>query len=96
MSSEARRLVEEAPVFACLTPEARAFIVERLEPMTLAGGDVLIHQGDAADALFIVAMGRFRVSMTATTGVASCSLNAVGARSSGRWRSSRTSPGRRR
>jgi NTE family protein len=68
MSFEARRLVEEAPVFACLTPEARAFIVERLEPMTLAGGDVLIHQDDAADALFIVAMGRFRVSMTRDDG----------------------------
>ena len=47
-------------MFACLTPEARAFVVERLEPMTLAGGDVLIHQGDAAYVRFIVAMARLR------------------------------------
>ena len=51
MSSEARRLVDEVPVFAGLTPEARAFVVDRLEPMTLIGGDVLMHQGDPADAL---------------------------------------------
>jgi predicted acylesterase/phospholipase RssA len=63
-----RRLVDETDVFACLGAEARAFIAERLEPMTVAGGDELIVQGDDADALYIIALGRLRVTMTRDDG----------------------------
>jgi len=68
VGSEEVSLVDETEVFTCLDASARAFIAARLEPLTVAGGDVLIRQGDDADALFLIAMGRLRVSMVLDDG----------------------------
>jgi len=62
-ADEVARLVDEAEVFAPLPPAARTFIAARLEPRALAGGDVLIREGDHADSLYVIAVGRLRVTI---------------------------------
>ncbi len=48
-------------IFADLNDEERAAIEAELEPMPLSRGDVLVRQGDEADALYVVISGRFDV-----------------------------------
>ena len=49
------------PFFASLDEPTRLEVARQLEPMYLAAGEVLFHQGDAADGLYLVASGRLRV-----------------------------------
>jgi len=56
-------LVEESAVFGLLQPAAQSFVCEHLEAVNLPGGAVLIQEGEAADCLYLVAVGRLRVSM---------------------------------
>jgi NTE family protein len=67
-ADETARLVEEAAVFSALSPEARGFVASRLEPILLSAGDVLIRQGDASDSLYLIAVGRLRVTMRRADG----------------------------
>ncbi len=48
-------------ILADLTDEERVAMEAELEPMPLTRGDVLVRQGEEADALFIVVSGRFDV-----------------------------------
>ena len=61
MDDEFRGLVDEAAVFASLDRAARALIAEQLTARSVTGGEVLIREGDEADALFLIAEGRPRV-----------------------------------
>ena len=60
---ELEALLEESPVFSALDAGARAFVAARLEAQTVPGGTVLLRQGDLGDCMYLVAIGRFRVSM---------------------------------
>jgi NTE family protein len=52
-----------AGIFAGLGEEERAALMSELETRSLKRGDVLVRQGDAADALYIVISGRFAVTL---------------------------------
>jgi NTE family protein len=53
--------VARAGIFADLTDEEQAALEAELDPMPLRRGDVLVRQGEEADALYIVVSGRFEV-----------------------------------
>ena len=63
LRDELEHLVEESAVFGLLQPAAQSFVCEHLEVVNLPGGAVLIQEGEAADCLYLVAVGRLRVSM---------------------------------
>jgi NTE family protein len=63
-SAELDRLVEENRVLGALDADARAQLRAALEPVAVPGGTVLIHEGDPADCLYLVAAGRLRVVTT--------------------------------
>ncbi|MBM3659430.1 MAG: cyclic nucleotide-binding domain-containing protein [Actinobacteria bacterium] len=61
MDDEFRELVDEAAIFGSLDDTARALIAAQLTPRSVTGGEILIREGDAADALYLIAEGRLRV-----------------------------------
>ncbi len=65
---EVEQLVRASTVFGMLAPAAQAFVCEHLEAVNVPGGAVLIHEGDHADCLYLVAVGRLRVSMRSSDG----------------------------
>lgn len=50
-------------MFADLQPEDRARLAAELKTVALRRGDVLVRQGEQADALFVVVTGRFAVTI---------------------------------
>ena len=50
-------------IFSELSADERAALMSELETRALKRGDVLVRQGDAADALYIVISGRFAVTL---------------------------------
>lgn len=52
--------------FQGLDPSALALLQERLEPVVVPGGSVLVREGDEPDALYIVVAGRFSVEVAAS------------------------------
>lgn len=52
-----------AGIFAGLGADERAALLGELETRSLKRGDVLVRQGEAADALYIVISGRFAVTL---------------------------------
>ena len=50
-------------IFSELGADERAALMAELETRALKRGDVLVRQGDAADALYIVISGRFAVTL---------------------------------
>jgi NTE family protein len=61
MQVEPRQGLVAVGLFSELAETDRAAMAAELERLALARGDVLMRQGDAADALFIVVTGRFEV-----------------------------------
>ena len=49
--------------FAGLSADDIALLESRLLPLTVARGDVIVSEGDEADALYVVVSGRFSVSV---------------------------------
>jgi predicted acylesterase/phospholipase RssA/CRP-like cAMP-binding protein len=66
--TDLERLVGDSAMFGHLEPAARAFVCERLVPRVLPGGRVLMHQGDHDDSMFLVGVGRLRVTVTRDDG----------------------------
>jgi len=62
MDDDFQALVDEAAVFGSLDTAARALIAAQLRPRSVTGGEVLIREGDVADALYLIAEGRVRVT----------------------------------
>lgn len=56
-------LFDSLEIFGDLDPDSRAAIAAELEPISLKRGDILLRQGDAADAMFIAVSGRFAVRL---------------------------------
>jgi NTE family protein len=67
-SEELERLVAESAMLGGLEPEARAFVCAHLEPRVVPGGTVLMEQGDQGDSLYLIAVGRMRVTVTRDDG----------------------------
>lgn len=53
-------LLATTPLFADLPADLRAILADHLVPMTIQGGDVLMREGDEADALYLVVAGRLQ------------------------------------
>jgi lysophospholipid hydrolase len=62
-ADELERLVAESSLFGALEPAARAFVCEHLQSVVVPGGGVLMDQGEHGDSMYLVAVGRFRVTM---------------------------------
>ena len=58
---DARELVGELPAFAILPAEVRALVVDSFEPVSFPFGAVIVREGDAADAFYVLAAGSARV-----------------------------------
>jgi NTE family protein len=54
--------VPDVDIFSGLSAPERSALAGRLALRTLRRGDVLIHEGDPADALYVVVSGRFAVA----------------------------------
>jgi MFS family permease len=55
------RLLRAAPVFAPILPVALERLAARLEPIVVPAGAEVVHEGDAADCVYLVAEGRLVV-----------------------------------
>ncbi|MFM2422026.1 MAG: hypothetical protein RL291_556, partial [Pseudomonadota bacterium] len=58
-------LLDQVPIFADLSAEDRTALAGELETVEILRGGVLVHEGDPADAMYIVASGRFSVMIAA-------------------------------
>jgi NTE family protein len=63
-----RPLLSAIAIFGELLPADRAALERELETRALERGDVLVRQGEAADALYIVVSGRFEVTVAGREG----------------------------
>ena len=63
------RFLEELPLLTSLEPYERHKIADALEPATFKDGEVVIKQGDAGDAFYILEAGEATVSQTDNNGV---------------------------
>jgi predicted acylesterase/phospholipase RssA/CRP-like cAMP-binding protein len=61
-------LLRVTPEFRRLDDAARTLVLDELELRTASAGEVVIHQGDPADGLYVVAAGRLQVSITTEAG----------------------------
>ena len=50
-------------IFQDLAPEERAKLAAELETISLRRGEILVRQGEMADALFVVVTGRFTITL---------------------------------
>jgi NTE family protein len=50
-------------IFQDLAPDERAKLAAELETISLRRGEILVRQGETADALFVVVTGRFRITL---------------------------------
>jgi predicted acylesterase/phospholipase RssA/CRP-like cAMP-binding protein len=66
--ADLERLVAESSVFGELPSAARAFVSDHLEPVALPGGTELLRQGEHGDSMYLVAVGRLRVTVTRDDG----------------------------
>jgi cAMP-dependent protein kinase regulator len=58
---EYRAEVEEMPLFRDLSPTQLDLLLSRLEPVTVAPGEVVVRQGDPGDRFFVIRSGRLEV-----------------------------------
>ena len=63
-----RRVLEELELFRLLPADARAIFVAAFEPQKIAFGEIIVRQGDPADALLVVGQGRARILTTGDDG----------------------------
>ena len=59
--SEFEALVSQNRVLGALPADARSLVCESLEPVFVPAGETVMHEGDPADCLYLVAAGRLRV-----------------------------------
>jgi HlyB family type I secretion system ABC transporter len=70
-----RAVLDSLPLLSFLTADVRQLVADSFVPVEYAYGDVIFSEGDAADALFVVAAGRARVLKG--SGDAEVSLNVL-------------------
>jgi CRP/FNR family transcriptional regulator, cyclic AMP receptor protein len=62
------RLLDTADLFAALPADVVAGLSEQAETRQYARNDVLFHQGEAADELFVIDQGRIAIAQRSTDG----------------------------
>jgi CRP-like cAMP-binding protein len=68
LTIEHRKLLARLELFAGLEPDELESVVALTKPRMYAAGDVVVRQGDPADAAFAVAYGRLKVVTTGENG----------------------------
>ena len=56
-----RQALKDLSILKFLSDDARARVIERFAAVTFAFGDVIVREGDPADALFVMLSGRARI-----------------------------------
>lgn len=68
MHRELDAVVQEAPLFRELSPEAAQALVDSMEETHLPRGEVLFHEGDAGDRVYVVIEGKVKIGRHAPDG----------------------------
>jgi len=63
-----RAMLDALELFRLLPPDARAVFVAAFEPVRFGFGDIIVREGETADALLVVGEGRARVFSTGDDG----------------------------
>ena len=58
---EARSVIERLPFLQFLPPASRSLFLENLTPVSFPYGSIIVREGDASDALYVLTTGRVRV-----------------------------------
>ena len=61
-------VLPEVPIFALMPPEVRTLVVASLEPVTFGFGQVVVREGDDADAFYVIVSGSARALKQADNG----------------------------
>jgi CRP-like cAMP-binding protein len=61
-------VLKKAPLFARLDDEAATALAATMGTITLAKGDVLFHEGDAEDRLYVVVSGKIKLGRSGSAG----------------------------
>jgi CRP/FNR family transcriptional regulator, cyclic AMP receptor protein len=61
-------VLSSAPLFAALDAEASAALRTSMETITIAKGDVLFHEGQLGDQMYIISEGKVKLGHTAPDG----------------------------
>jgi NTE family protein len=61
-------LLRQLPLFESLAKEARRFVAQRLRPETFTAGELIVHQGEAGDSLYIITNGLVKVTKRSKDG----------------------------
>ncbi|MBP8144462.1 MAG: cyclic nucleotide-binding domain-containing protein, partial [Inhella sp.] len=56
------QVLRASPVFGALPESALQFLQQQLRVQTVAAGEMVLHEGSAADSLIVVFAGRLRVT----------------------------------
>ncbi len=60
--------MRRAPLFAALDDEAAAALIDTMSPSHLERGDVLFHEGDQGDRLYVIGEGKIKLGRTSSDG----------------------------
>src|SRR5215212_6829201 len=61
-------VLPEVPIFALMPPDVRTLVVASLEPVSFKFGEVIVREGDDADAFYVIVNGSARALKQADTG----------------------------
>ena len=61
-------VLRQAPLFSSLDDEAAAALGDSMSETTLRRGDVLFHEGDSGDRLYVVTEGKVKVELALARG----------------------------
>jgi CRP/FNR family transcriptional regulator, cyclic AMP receptor protein len=61
-------VVLSAPLFAEMDPENSLALIESMNPVAFARGDVLFHEGDPGDRLFVIRSGKIKLGRRSSDG----------------------------
>jgi len=61
LEAESRAVLESLPVLSFLSGEERALVLDGFSPAAYGFGDVVVREGEKADAFFVLVSGRARV-----------------------------------
>lgn len=61
-------MVLSAPLFAEMDPENSRALIESMNPVAFARGDVLFHEGDPGDRLFVIRSGKIKLGRRSSDG----------------------------
>src|SRR4051794_34252369 len=53
-------VLPEIPIFALMPPEVRTLVVASLEPVSYSFGEVVVREGEPADAFYVIVFGTAR------------------------------------